>query len=308
MLVLVAMQSAGLADSWLDRDGRVELRRDDRHRSSDSSKEPSKDFTIELALPARYSSNVANASADAVIEKRGDIHVSPDLNLRWSHQYDWAKLSAEVGVSTDRYLSATEANLNSLYSTFKIQKTDGKSDHFVPYALVTNNIYFEPTFRGPEISFHDVAAGFYTGVAWRDKQRIPYRDAFIPYAEADEPGDVAVMFDARVGRRISDMTDYQYTFAALKAQVAYIISPHWRIEAATKFRANWYENYFGERRTDYRPGADLGLVWTPDWLKALVKRSDLTLNFGVYRNYSNIPDKAYTIWDVGPTLSLRTKF
>jgi hypothetical protein len=69
-----------------------------------------------------------------------------------------------------------------------------------------------------------------------------------------------------------------------------------------------YESYYGERRIDYRPGADVGLIWSPDWLKALAKRSELSMNFGIYHNYSSIPEKAYTLWDVGPTLSLRTKF
>ena len=45
------------------------------------------------------------------------------------------------------------------------------------------------------------------------------------------------------------------------------------------------------------------MTWTPDWLKKIVKRSELSLNLEYYRNYSNLIDKSYSLWEVGPTLS-----
>jgi hypothetical protein len=144
-------------------------------------------------------------------------------------------------------------------------------------------------------------------VAWRDKERIPYIDSLIPYSDAWEPGDVSVLFDARVGRRMSDTTNYQNTFASAKLTTAYFISSNWRFEASASIRARWYEDYNSERRTDWRPSAAVGLIWSPDWLKNIVKRSEISFNLEYYRNYSNIIDKTYSLWEVGPTLSLRTK-
>jgi hypothetical protein len=150
--------------------------------------------------------------------------------------------------------------------------------------------------------------GFYSGIAWRDKTRIPYVDAFIPYSDASEPGDVSVYFDARAGRRMSDSTSYQNTFASGKVTAAYVISNNWRMETTVSLRGRWYEDYHGERRIDYRPSASIGIFWSPEWLKKIVKRSELSLNLEYYRNYSNIVEKSYSLWEVGPTLSLRTKF
>jgi hypothetical protein len=107
---------------------------------------------------------------------------------------------------------------------------------------------------------------------------------------------------------MSDTTKYQNTFASARLTGAYVISSDWRVEANASIRARWYEDYNGERRTDWRPSASVGLFWSPDWLKKLVKRSELSLNLEYYRNYSNLPDKSYSLWEVGPTLSLRTKF
>jgi len=81
-----------------------------------------------------------------------------------------------------------------------------------------------------------------------------------------------------------------------------------RVEATTSARARWYEDYYGEKRTDYRPSATIGMIWTPDWLKNIVKRGEISFNLEYYRNYSNITEKNYSIWEIGPNVSLRTKF
>jgi hypothetical protein len=179
---------------------------------------------------------------------------------------------------------------------------------FRALCLDRNEMFFLPTFKQADITYNDIMAGFYSGIAWRDKTLIPYVDALIPYSEASEPGDVSVYFDVRFGRRMSDSTNYQNTFASGKVTAAYFISDDWRMEANASIRGRWYEDYNGEKRTDIRPSASLALTWTPDWLKKIVKRGELSLNLEYYRNYSNIIDKNYAIWELGPTLSLRTKF
>ena len=227
--------------------------------------------------------------------------------MKWAHQYDWFKASAEVGL-LDRYFNTRDGNLDSLHSSFKIAKTDGKWEYFVPYASVSNDMFFLPTFKQPDITYTDIAIGFYSGIAWRDKELIPYIDSLIPYSDAVEPGDASANFDVRFGHRMSDTTKYQNTFASARLSAAYVISTNWRVETVTSIRMRRYEDYDGERRTDFRPGASLGLIWSPDWLTKIVKRSEISFNFEFYRNYSNIAEKNYTLWEVGPTLSLRTKF
>jgi hypothetical protein len=52
----------------------------------------------------------------------------------------------------------------------------------------------------------------------------------------------------------------------------------------------------------------VSLVWSPAWLTAMVKRAEISFDFETYRNFSNLSDKNITVWEAGPTLSLRTKF
>ena len=88
-------------------------------------------------LALRRSSSVASASVDSIVEERPDNHVTPDVYLKWSHQYDWFKASAEIGASLDRYEKTSDANLDGVHSSLKIAKTDGKWEA-VEYNWVTS--------------------------------------------------------------------------------------------------------------------------------------------------------------------------
>jgi hypothetical protein len=305
LIAISAVWLPAAAYAQVERGDRPELRGGIDSKDDDSS---SHDFTIGIDVPYRRASSVTSAGVDSVIDSRPDSHVTPDVYLKWAHQYDWFKASFEVGASLDRYLSVTEANLDDVNTTFKIVKTDGKYEYFAPYFSVVTDKYFLPTFHQPDITYHDFMVGFYSGLGWRDAPRASGERAPIPYSDAENAGDITLYFDARFGRRVSDATDYQNTFAQARMTAAYYFAKDLRLETTGGIRARWYEDYYGDRRTDIRPSASLGLYWSPDWLKKLVKRSELALNIEFYRNFSNLPDKSYTLWEVGPTLSLRTKF
>jgi len=274
----------------------------------EKKEEQSKDFTFEFNLPLRWSSSVVSGSKDSVLDAHSDVHATPELYLKWSHQYDWFKATADIGASLDRYARSPDANLDAVYNSFKIAKTDGEHELFVPYALFSNSIYFDPTFKNTGIAYHDFAAGFYSGIAWRDKELIPYKDSMIHFSDAEKADDFSILFDARVGRRLSDQTDYQNTFVQAKIELTYYITESLRFSLTPNIRVRWYDDYFGEARRDWRSGARVSFNWSPDWLKKLSKRSELGFDIDYVRNHSNLPEKSYSLWEVGPTLSLRTKF
>ena len=130
----------------------------------------------------------------------------------------------------------------------------------------------------------------------------------IAYAEAGEPGDSSLNSDVRAGTRLSSYTDYQYRFVTAKLEVVTYLTKELRFEVTPKFNARWYPDYYGDKRNDYRPGADVGLIWTPQWLQDIVKRSQIGFNFNIYRNYSNISAKTYSLWEAGPTVEMKFKF
>jgi hypothetical protein len=138
-------QAQGITDrpDRVDRPAPLEIDGKTPEKSAD------KDFTIGIDLAERYSSSVTSASVDSIVEDRPDSHVTPDLYLKWSHQYDWFKASAEIGASIDRYFKTPDGNLDGLHSSFKIAKTDGKLEYFVPYASLSTEMFFFTDVQDP---------------------------------------------------------------------------------------------------------------------------------------------------------------
>jgi len=275
----------------------------DQHlRPSLDDKESSrKDFTARLTLPLAYSSNPISGVSDASVSNKGDWHVAPEVALKWSHQYDFARLTAEIGANIDRYQTATDADADIFFTTLKAELGDSSWDAFRPYFRYRETMQFFPTFRSLDVAFHEFAVGFSSGIGIRNNQKIAY-------ADSDAPGDVSFNLDMRVGKRLSDIADYDRTFFDTRLTGAYYFSDKWRIEASPKFTARWYDNYFGDRRTDYRPGADVALIWKPDWLRKFASHSELALNFNSERNYSNLPGSSYKLFEIGPSLEFRVKY
>src|SRR5262249_40719276 len=134
-LDLAAFAQSRREDS--DSRDRSSERQDAKQQSSKSSddKKPSqpKDLELTITLPINYTSNAILASTETVVNTKPDVHVTPDIALKWSHQYDWVKLSGSVGTNTDRYFQDHDADENTVFWAYKAYLTDGKQDLFVPY-------------------------------------------------------------------------------------------------------------------------------------------------------------------------------
>lgn len=269
--------------------------------SKGKDNENEKDFTATLILPALYASSAVNGNLDSTVESKGDWHATPEVALKWSRQYDFAKLSSEIGANIDRYRRTSDANGDAIFLNAKAELGNGKSNYFVPYVRYSDTLLFIPSFKQLDISLHDLAIGFSSGIGSRNGKALPY-------ADAGDPGDGSANLDVRVGTRLSSYSDYQYRFVTARLELVAYLTDQWRLELTPKFNARWYSDYYGEKRNDYRPGIDVGLVWTPDWLQTIVKRSQIGFGFNFYRNYSNIADKTYSLWEAGPTLELKAKF
>jgi hypothetical protein len=269
--------------------------------SLDGKDSREKDFTARLTIPLAYSSSPISSVSDSSLGNKGDWHATPEVALKWSHQFDSARIAGEIGANVDRYRTATDVNSDMLFSSLKAEAGDSSWDTFRPYVRYSNSLSYIPTFRSLDVAFHDFALGFTSAIGSRNGQRISYSDT-------ERPGDISLYFDLKVVQRLSDISDYDRTSVKTALTGAYYFDDKWRIEATANFSAYWYKNYFGDQRTDYRPGANLSLIWKPDWLRKLASHSELSLNFNVERNYSNLSEKRYTNFELGPTLELRTKF
>src|SRR5262249_34116639 len=176
--------------------------RDSSKSSSDKDKDkkPSapKDLTFEINIPGDYTSRAFRASTEQVVpQDKPDVHVHPDVALKYSHQFDWFKLTSNAGAGIDRYFEAKDADEDTLFWGGKLQFTDGKSCLFIPYLGYNGLPGFEPNFRRNTDILNDLYAGFKSGIGFKKDFTT------IQASDATDPGQSSITVDLRVTRRVA---------------------------------------------------------------------------------------------------------
>jgi hypothetical protein len=270
--------------------------------TGDDTSRKSKDFELVLTVPFLYSSSVVRSDTDVVVGDTGDKHADPDLALEWSRQFSKIKLSTLVAATLERYAKVREANTDTFTASVKAELTDGRSDLFVPYFQYEQTMGFTPFFRKREDTLHDLALGFTSGIGFGKDWDL------IAYSKADEPGRSSLKFDVQAGRRFADPRDLDRVFIEVNLDFVHTISEQWSVGVTPAFKARWYDNYFGELRRDYRPSVELKAEWTPGWLTKQLPEAAIEFIVLFERNYSNLADQRYKLWELGPTIILTSKF
>jgi hypothetical protein len=264
--------------------------------------DPNRYFQVEFTVPIAYTNRAVRPESDVGGSAKGDFYAFPDLLLKWSLQTEWVKLTASLDLGTDRYSHEFDANGNGAIWSAKAQWTDGKSDYFVPYAAYVATTLFDPDFRYVNLAVNDVIVGFSSSVGIDPKGRL------VAFSDASGPGALSFTFDTRAGQRFSESTHSQFRFVQASLEAALTLTKELTIAVTPKVRVRWYDDYYGEFRRDIRAGGLVKLTWTPHWLTKVLPRSEFALALNMYRNFSNLQEENYLLWDVGPSLAMKWKF
>jgi len=345
-LLTAASGNVAQAQSWLDRNARLELRREgpspldlsafaqsrredgdslrdrsdrlDRSverqdvssqesqssRQSDSTSRDSKDrprqskdVEVTVTLPVDYTSNAIRASTETVVGRgQADVHFHPDIAAKWSHQYDWAKLTATGGVGFDRYFEVRDADENTMFWSFKMAFTDGKSDLFVPYLSYIGLAGFEPDFSFRTDILNDANVGFTSGIGFDKNGRV------IGYKDASKDGESSLQLDLRLTRRMAEPSSQDMVQVMAALEYEYIFNKEWKLNLAPRVRVRWYDDFHGEKRRDIRPSVIAKAIWTPEWLTQVMPRAEIDFILFYQRNFSNLREEEYVVWELGPTV------
>jgi len=304
-LTLAAIPFLAWAQTAKDRAlNNTEITRGEQGRLGTSRGAERKDWSVELNLPISWSSNAVQEFGEQSIlpgPPRADWHVTPDLLVRWSHQFDWVRLTAKVDVGEDRYFQQTSVNQDTAFATLKAEFTNGRSDLFVPYIAYTPQVDFLPFFAHWQDTLSDLYGGFTSGIGLRHGRPVRFRDAV-------DPGDWSFLLDLAAGQRLASPKGFENTFFTASLDIVYVATPNLSLWLTPRYRLRHYPDFFGEHRRDTRVSGVLKAVWTPDWLTRLVEDSEIDFSVAWYKNYSNLEFERYSVWEVGPTVFLAWHF
>lgn len=262
------------------------------------------DFRLVVTLPLYGTDNAISSTADATTGRQQlpDGHVTPDVLLRWVHQFSFVKLSASVDASVDRYFIHSDQDSDSLYATFKAAWTDGSSDLFVPYLAYNGTLDFGPGLAEWNDTLYSFLLGFSSGIGFDAAGRL------IPFRDAVNSGDWSISLDAAIGKRLANPSAFANQFAIATVDVVYNVSPTLRFGITPSVRWRYYNDYFGAPRRDFRFVGYARAEWNPDWLTRLNPGAELQFGVSFLRNQSSLASANYSQWEGGPQLSLSWRF
>ncbi|HVZ50820.1 MAG TPA: hypothetical protein VG986_02565 [Pseudolabrys sp.] len=268
-----------------------------------SSLTPGQDFRLILTLPFLATSNAAGPQSERTgASGSPDVHANPDLLLRWTHQFDFVRLSVAGDIEFDRYAINADQSSNSLTGGVKAAFTDGRSDLFVPYLSYWTVADYEPGFTVRDDLMQNFVVGFTSAVGFSANGGI------IPFRNSSGAGDWSLAFDLSAGRRLADPVDFNATFATFTTDLVYNFTPDVHFGLLSKLRFRDYDSYYGQSRRDTFAALQARIELTPDWLTTRLPGAELDLAVEYQRNMSNLAFARYTRWEVGPTLTLTRRF
>ena len=264
---------------------------------------PPKDFRLIFTLPLLGTNNAAGAISErAGASGSPDIHVNPDLMLRWMHQYDSVRLSASADIAFDRYATNTDQSSDTVTGVLKAALTNGRSDLFVPYVSYTGIADYEPGFSIRDDALHSFALGFSSGIG------ISAAGAVIPFRDSSGVGDWSFAADLSFGRRLAAPRDFDSTFATFVTDVVYNLRSDVHLGLLSKVRYRDYDSYFGQSRRDTFVAFQARVELTPEWLTRALPGAELDLAVEFQQNMSTLETARYTRWETGPALILTRRF
>lgn len=263
---------------------------------------PPKDFEIALTAPVLLTDNAVREDVVGNATQRGDAHFNPDLFLKWSHQFANFRLATSVDASVDRYFTETDLDLDTAFGSVALALTDGRSDLFVPYVSYAVTADFVPDFSQWEDVLHSFSAGFGSAIAF-DAGGRPIR-----LQDALNPGDRSFAVDVSAGRRLSDPHDFENSFVLVSADLFYVAASEWTFGFSPRFRARWFDDFFGDFRRDFLLSGLVRAIWTPSWLTSLVPGAEIDATLSFTRNFSTLQSEDFSQWEGGPALVFDWKF
>lgn len=258
---------------------------------------------FQVIVPFTYTSNPLGTS-----DPTSDGHAKPDVSLHvatGNPANDMFVLSGYVDLSFNQYIINSTADADTLRLWLGASLTPIPKLPFSLYLGYRPILTYSWDFGERTAIFHDALAG----INWITTPTVGIHP-------------ITLNFDLNGGHRTSDPSKFSGTFGALTLAASYRYCPQydpdacagskprpnsfpaWSIVAKPTVNMTWYDdNVGGESRRDVRPGFTVTALWWPwharhDALSAL----SFVVQASFARNDSNIQNRSFTSWDVGPAL------
>ena len=242
-------------------------------------------FSLRLSVPFTYNSNVGNLDNG----KKRDFHATPSARLDYSRPTGDFVFFARAAADGDIYIDYDDSNASTFAGRLGVRWEKPGFGPLKPYFHYSPTIIYSGVFSNRLVTLHNFTVGVggkipINKVTFAFDLQGTRREATLPGSEQDR---------VRLG----------FTFSG---SVTKTIA--WSIDHGLSRRQYTGGANAGRRDTNLLTVAGLSAALNPKAAARGGAAIFVDANVSFERNFSNRDGKDYSVWDIGPTLTLKTAF
>ena len=256
--------------------------------ADDGTKEIPPPFSLRLAIPFTYNTNVGNLNSG----EQGDFHFTPSARLDWSKTAGEFVLFARLAADGDSYTEKEESNASTLSGRLGLRYDGDRFGLLKPYLHYVPIIIYGAGFANHQVTLHNITAGVSAAIKFDATTKL--------------------VLDGQITRREASLLVAEQNRFRLGATLSGEFSPDisWAIDPGLSLRH--YTGGSADGRKDTNILTIVGVSAALNKAKVDEKKGTpaifLDVNMSFERNFSNRDGKDYSVWDVGPSLTLKAAF
>jgi len=258
-------------------------------------------FNFRVNVPLSYNSNPEEAPSGGPAALEAD----PEVDLGWTRSLTSVplKITARLTADTDRYASVPQAGEDEASWSVKASYYDAGNDQaWAPFVSYKGSAIFDATFSPWTETRNDLALGF---------DKFFNFDAdfnLLPPSQRSRADAVWIFGVSSFVQRRLRTPGPDSTALYLVPSATYVLDNDWIVSLFMNTRERWFDTVGSPATTTSRRDFELEPVLTIAYDPKLPGAPQIALQASFERRSSNLPDKSWNQWTVGPVLTANWRF
>jgi hypothetical protein len=267
-------------------------------------------FTFRLNAPLYYNSNANEIPTRAPAALEGN----PQMELGWRRTLIPLQFSVRLGADADRYVAVPEAQEDQTYGSLKVAYYDpGNDQAWAPFVSYKNTLIFSATFAPWTETRNDFALGI-------DKF-FSFDRGFheLPASGRSRVDAVWVLGMGTYVQRRLRTPGPDSVAVYFVPSVMFVPTKEWSVSVFVNARERWFDSVPSGATTISRQDSEINPILTIAYepsdplsggkaLAQFLGTSQIALQIGFERRSSNLTQKSWNQWTVGPLLTASWRF
>jgi hypothetical protein len=273
----------------------------ERHAADQAASPVPREFNFRVIAPFYYNSNAKEVQSGGPAALEGD----PEIELGWARSLTLMplKFSVRLRADTDRYANVSLADEDEISGAFKASYYDAHNDQaWAPFVSYKSAAIYDSTFSPWTETKNDFALGL---------DKLFNFDGDSHLLPASARSRVTAVWSLGVSffvqRRLRTPVPNSTALYAVPS-ATYVPSEDWTVSLFVSTRERWFDSVTSPTTTTSRRDFEIEPILTIAYDPKLPGAPQIALQTSFERRSSNLPNKSWNQWTVGPVLTANWRF